>query len=146
VDGQGINRFADNAIVTLRFKGGALATYHCGMHAEYGYDIRTEVHGAKGNIMIGGLNKVDMTVCTLDGGISKPLTFQKDDRMPHFVSRFVDAYRLEMAAFVDCVLDNQEPLVTVDDAIRAFAVAVAAGESAGKHQPVQMADYEAGIA
>ena len=146
VDGQGIERFADNAIVTLRFKGGALATYHCGMHAEYGYDIRTEVHGAKGNLIIGGLNKVDMTICTLNGGISKPITYQKDDKLPHFVVRFMDAYRLELEAFVRSVLDDTPPSVTVDDSIRAFAVAMAAGQSAGRHQPVQMADYEARIA
>ena len=146
VDGEGIERFADNAIVTVRFKGGALATYHCGMHAGYGYDIRTEVHGATGNLIIGGLNKVDMTVCTLEGGISKPITYQKDDKLPHFVVRFMDAYRLEMEAFVRCVLDGTPPPVTVDDSIRAFIVAMAAGESAGKHQPVRMADYEARIA
>lgn len=146
VDGEGIERFADNAIVALRFKGGALATYHCGMHAAYGYDIRTEVHGAKGNLIIGGLNKVDMTVCTLEGGISKPITYQKDEKFPHFVVRFMEAYRLEIEAFVKSVLDDTPPTVTVNDSIRAFAVARAAGESAGKGQPVRMADYEARIA
>lgn len=141
VDGQGIERFADNAIVTLRFKGGALATYHAGIHAEYGYDIRTEVHGAKGDLLIGGIHSTELILCTLDRGISRPRTYQAQGRVPHFVVRFQEAYELEMAAFVQCVLDDTVPKVTEDDALQALRIAVAAGDSASKKRPVSMDNY-----
>jgi len=141
VDGQGIERFADNAIVTLRFRGGALATYHTSIHAEYGYDIRTEIHGAKGNILIGGLNSTEVILCSRDCGISRPRTYQTEGRIPHFVARFQEAYKFEIAAFVDCVLDNTAPKVTADDALQAFRIAIAAGDSAGFKRPVSLKDY-----
>ena len=141
VDSQGIESFADNAVVMLHFKGGALATFHASMHAEYGYDIRTEVHGSKGSVMIGGLHRAEVTLCTLDRGISRPHTYHQDGDVPHFVVRFKEAYRSELAAFVDCVLDNSAPRVTEDDALQALRIAVAAGDSARQKRPVPLSDY-----
>jgi scyllo-inositol 2-dehydrogenase (NAD+) len=136
IDSKGIERFADNATVNLRFRGGALANYHASMHAGYGYDIRTEVFGSEGNLMIGSLHRTAVTLCTSNHGISNPQTFQTKGRVPHFMVRFREAYRLEMASFVDCILNDCAPKVTEVDAMAAFKIAVAAGRSAGKHCPV----------
>lgn len=136
VDSEGIARFADNATVNLRFQGGALGNYHASMHAQYGYDIRTEVFGSTGNIMIGGLNRTELTVCTMRAGIGRPQTFQVEGRTPHFVVRFREAYRLEMASFVDCILNDVAPRVNEQDALSAFMIAVAAGKSAAAHGPI----------
>ena len=138
VDSQGINRFADNVTVNLRFKGGALGNCHASMHAEYGYDMRTEVFGANGNIMIGGLNRAEVTLCTLDKGISKPATFLPKGRMPHFMIRFQEAYAREIAAFVECVLDDEPPKVNEDDAVAAFKISMASVRSAGEKLPVSV--------
>lgn len=138
VDSQGINRFADNVTVNLRFKGGALGNCHASMHAEYGYDMRTEVYGSNGNIMIGGLNRAEVTLCTLDKGISKPATYQPEGKMPHFMVRFQEAYAREIAAFVECVLEGERPKVTEDDAVAAFEISMAAVRSAGDGIPVEL--------
>ena len=136
VDSEGIEDFADNAAVTLRFKEGALANYHASMHAGYGYDIRTEVFGSDGNIMIGDLHRNAVTHCTKQGGISKPLTFQSQGKLPHFMVRFTEAYALEMQGFVDCVLNDRPAPINEDDALKAFRIAVAAGDSARRGEPV----------
>ena len=138
VDGQGIKRFADNVTVNLRFKDGGLGNTHASMHAEYGYDMRTEVYGSKGNIMIGGLNRAEVTICTLDKGISKPATFQPQGKMPHFMIRFQEAYAREIAAFVECVMDGKQPRVTEDDAVAAFKISLAALRSGGEKMPVEV--------
>ncbi len=136
VDSEGIERFADNVTVSFRFKNGALGTAHASMHAGYGYDVRGEVYGEKGNIMMGGLNRTELTLCSAEKGITRPTTFHPEGKLPHFMIRFKDAYELEMKAFVDCVIDNKAPSVNADDAIQAFKIALAATKSAGLRQPV----------
>lgn len=136
VDSEGIERFADNVTVSLHFTHGALGTAHASMHAGYGYDIRAEVFGAEGNLILGGLNRSDLTVCSAGKGITRPQTFQPEGKFPHFMIRFKEAYEREMTAFVDCVIENRTPSVTEDDAVKAFQIALAATDSAGLKQPV----------
>lgn len=138
VDSEGINRFADNVTVNLRFRDGGLGNCHASMHAEYGYDMRTEVYGTNGNLIIGGLNRAEVTLCSLDKGITKPATFQPEGKMPHFMIRFQEAYAREVAAFVECVMDNKRPKVIEDDAVAAYKISVAAVRSAGEERPVEV--------
>jgi predicted dehydrogenase len=44
----------DNAVVSLSFKNGALGNVDFSRNARYGYDIRTEVLGDEGSLLIGG--------------------------------------------------------------------------------------------
>ena len=136
VDNEGIERFADNVTASLHFRQGALGTAHASTHAGYGYDIRSEVFGSEGNLILGGLNRTELTVCSVENGITKPQTFQPEGRLPHFMIRFKEAYVAEMTAFVDCVIDNQPPRVNADDAVKAFNIALAATRPAGEKQPV----------
>ncbi len=138
VDSEGIVRFADNVMVSLHFKHGALGTAHASMHAGYGYDIRAEVFGSEGNLILGGLNRTDLTLCTLDKGISRPQTFQTEGKSPHFMFRFKEAYEAEMIAFVDCVIDNEVPGVNEEDAVKAFKIALAATKAAGEKKLVSL--------
>ena len=138
VDGKGIHRFSDNATAHLRFNNGGLANFHGSWHAWYGYDIRTEVHGSEGGILMGGINSHELTLMLKEKGITKPKTFQTQGKIPHFMYRFKDAYVQEMIAFVDCLLDNRKPLVNEDDALAAFRIAIAADRSASQRQPVSL--------
>ncbi|MCD6122163.1 MAG: Gfo/Idh/MocA family oxidoreductase [Spirochaetales bacterium] len=138
VNSQGINRFADNVTANLHFKGGALGTCHASMHAKYGYDMRTEIYGSEGNLILGGLNSTELTLCTAERGISKPLTFQTKDKIPHFMFRFKEAYVNEMAAFVESILYNKPPIVNEDDAVKAYRISIAAAKSAGVRKEVSV--------
>jgi scyllo-inositol 2-dehydrogenase (NAD+) len=138
VDSQGIERFADNATVSMKFKNGGLGHSHASMHAGYGYDMRSEVFGTEGNLSLGGLNKTELTLSTPGCGISKPETFLTVGKMPHFMYRFADAYRNQLEAFVTCLLDGKMPSVNEDDALAAYRVALAATESAANHTAVSL--------
>ena len=43
----------DTALTTLRFEGGALGLVDNCRQAVYGYDVRAEVHGSAGKLIIG---------------------------------------------------------------------------------------------
>ncbi len=136
VDSEGITRFADNVTVSLHFQHGALGTAHASMHAAYGYDVRSEVFGATGNLILGGLNRTELTLCRPEYGVTRPQTFLPEGKFPHFMLRFQEAYVAEMNAFVQCVLHHTPPSVSADDAVKAFQIALAATQSAGLKQPV----------
>ena len=136
VDGKGVKHFADNVTVNLRFKSGALANFHASMHAGYGYDVRSEVFGSAGNLIIGGLNRTNTTLCSPTKGITKLQTFQPEGRMPHFMFRYKEAYALEIDAFIDSIINDKPISVDEEDALKAFKIAIAAGESAEKGNPV----------
>jgi len=138
VDGKDIPRFADNATVHLRFQSGALGCCHGSMHAEYGYDIHSEVYGAKGSIQIGRVNSDDVTYCTKSAGVSMPATYQWEGDEPHFLYRFRTAYEKELQGFVDSLREKKKPVSDQRDAVAAFRVALAALESAGTGKPVQL--------
>jgi scyllo-inositol 2-dehydrogenase (NAD+) len=138
VDPQGIHRFADNVTVNLHFRGGALANFHASNHAGYAHDVRTEVYGEKGCVIIGGLNRAEVTVCTHDGGIQKPVTFLPIGNMPPFAVRFRESYELEMAAFAECVRDDKPPAVNETDALEAYRISLTAMRSAGERQPIDL--------
>jgi myo-inositol 2-dehydrogenase/D-chiro-inositol 1-dehydrogenase len=136
VNSEGIERFADNVTVSYRFRNGALGTAHASMHAGYGYDVRGEVYGEKGNLILGGLNRTELMFCSVENGITKPATFQPQGKLPHFMLRFKEAYEREIQAFVECVIEHKAPCVNENDAVQAFKIALAATKSAGIKQPV----------
>lgn len=138
VDSQGIDRFADNVTVSMRFQNGGLGHSHASMHAGYGYDMRTEVFGSEGNLSLGGLIKTELTLSTKERGVSRPYTYQSHGRIPHFMYRFGEAYQREMEAFVQCLIDGKMPEVDEDDALAAYRVALAATESAGTRRLIHI--------
>ncbi len=141
VDGKGVNRFADNVVVNLRFKRGALATCHASMHADYGYDVRTEVFGSQGNLIIGGLNKTEVTLCSKEKGITRPQTFQQEGRLPHFMARFRQAYENEIREFVEAVIEDTPVKANAHDALQAYRIALAATEAGSERRGIRPEDY-----
>ena len=108
------------------------------MHASYGYDVRTEVFGANGSIAIGGLNRIELSICKENSGVCMPRTFLPEGKMPHFMLRFQEAYAKEMELFIQCVMDRTPSLVDQNDAVAAFKISLAAIESAGKKKPIEL--------
>lgn len=109
------------SVVNLKFAQGAIGNIESGAQAAYGYDVRTEVVGSKGSIMIGSLNRLPATFLSANGG-SQILA-------DHFLSTFADAYVAEMRDFVDTMLGDRLPLVGGNDGLQALAIAVAAEQS-----------------
>jgi predicted dehydrogenase len=114
------------SVVNLRYQKGAIGNVESYVQAVYGYDVRTEIVGSKGSILVGGLRQVPATFLSAEGG-----TQVLSD---HFLTRFADAYVAEVRDFVHNILHDRPMRVSGADGMRALAVAVAAENShlAGK--------------
>lgn len=121
----------DNAQVTLRFAGGAIASINLSRNARYGYDVRTEILGSEGALRIGDLRRTALDVLTGNGVCY--------ETYPWYQQRFAVAYRRELEQFVACVQGQAEPTATGEDGRAALAVALAASESFRRGQPVKPA-------
>ena len=125
----------DNAVINLRFANGALGNVEVSRNARYGYDVRTEVLGSHGAVMVGNAGWGRMEL--LNRAADSPA-----DGTPHFVERFGSAYRLQLEHFFDCVKRNLQPAVGGIDALAAFKIAQAATMSWKSARPVALAELE----
>jgi len=109
------------SVVNLKFDQGAIGNIESHAQAAYGYDVRTEIVGSKGSILVGSFHKTPATFLTANGssGIIAD----------HFLSVFADAYLAEIRDFVDCMLTDRAPRIDGEDGIRALGIAVAAENS-----------------
>jgi myo-inositol 2-dehydrogenase/D-chiro-inositol 1-dehydrogenase len=122
----------DSAMIILKTASGRLCHINNSRRATYGYDQRIEVHGSKGRLMAGNRTATTVELAD-DGGVAtdKPLYF--------FLERYAEAYRAELAAFVEAVV-TQKPLpVTAEDGRQAIVLAEAAVKSLKTGRAVKIA-------
>jgi len=120
----------DTALVNMKFSRGALGAVENYMQSGYGYDIRTEIVGSKGTIMLGYLQQTPEVVLTASG--------TKTDVVDHFLVRFADGYLDEMQDFVRTMLTDRAPKVDGFDGRQAVAAAAAAERSYREGRPVTL--------
>ena len=118
------------SVVNLKFVQGAIGNIESYAQAVYGYDVRTEIVGSKGSILVGSMNRTPTTFL-LAHGSSRPLA-------DHFLSTFADAYLAEIRDFTDRILNDQPLRVTAHDGLRALAIAAAAEKSHLDGGPVKV--------
>jgi len=121
----------DTALVTLKFKGGALCVIDNSRRAVYGYDQRVEVLGSAGGATVGN-NHPNTAV------ISDAATVHRDLPLNFFMDRYLESFRTEMKAFVDAVLDNTPVPVNGVDGRAAVALGIAARRSYEENRPVRL--------
>jgi scyllo-inositol 2-dehydrogenase (NAD+) len=118
-----VTQFGDvvASVVNLRFSQGAIGNIESYAQAVYGYDVRTEIVGSKGSILVGSLNRTPATFLTAQGSTQ--------DIADYFLTAFADAYLAEMQDFVESVLQDRQPRVSGEDGLKALAIAAAAENS-----------------
>jgi predicted dehydrogenase len=126
------------SVVNLQYQKGAIGNVESYAQAVYGYDVRTEIVGSKGSILIGSLNQVPAVFLTSEGG--------KQRLADHFLTRFADAYLAEVRDFVQSILHDRAPRISGDDGLKALAIAVAAEESHKQSMPVAVKLEKVGAA
>ncbi|MEL6618729.1 MAG: inositol 2-dehydrogenase [Pseudomonadota bacterium] len=119
----------DTAVVTLTYADGRLATIRNSRRAPYGYDQRVEVLGSKGALSVDNVPENTLSKAT-DSGVTsaKPVHF--------FLERYMQAYAIEWAAFVDACRGDAPVPATVQDGVNALALAEAANRSRDRGAPV----------
>lgn len=120
----------DTSIVTLRFPSGALASIENSRHSGFGYDVRTEIFGERGALLVGDSRQTPLRRFDLNG--------VHEDHQYFFLERFAEAYRAELVAFLDAVARQRPVLVTGSDGRKAFQLALAAERSRELGLPLRL--------
>lgn len=126
---------ADTTTVLLRFVGGAQGVVQNSRRAVYGYDVRTEVFGSAGKLVMDATPKTPL------------LRYGEGVQMDHyhfFMDRFQEAYRAEIAAFVAALRAGCLPSPGPRDAVESLRLALACTRSLKEGRPVRVQDVRGG--
>jgi myo-inositol 2-dehydrogenase / D-chiro-inositol 1-dehydrogenase len=121
----------DAAVAVLRLSGGALAVLTGTRHDALGYDVRLEVFGTSDSIVAGSDARTPLR--SVEPGAPATVSGYRS-----FLDRFADAYRAELAAFVDTVRHGGESPCSLQEARAALLVAATADRSRHEHRPVSI--------
>jgi myo-inositol 2-dehydrogenase/D-chiro-inositol 1-dehydrogenase len=122
----------DTAVTLLRFANGALGVIETARHSEWGYDIRTEVAGSLGKVVVEAPQKTAMT-------FSRRFGFEAD-HYENFPDRFEAAFRAELVAFFEAIAAGRSPSPGPRDALETLRLAVAVTHSWRESRPIRVAD------
>jgi myo-inositol 2-dehydrogenase/D-chiro-inositol 1-dehydrogenase len=125
----------DTSVIMLKFRNGALGVVETSRHSTWGYDIRAEVAGAVGKVVV-------------DGGQKTPATYFRNvaaegDLYGDFMDRFEIAYRRELEAFFADLGAGRTPRPGPDDAFETLRLAVACTRSWRENRPVRLDEVTA---
>lgn len=119
---------ADTVTSLLRFENGALGVIENSRRAVYGYDVRSEVFGSGGKLVIDATPKTPLWQFGENGITS--------DHYYFFMDRFIDAYRLELQAFFAALEAGTKPTPGTKDAVESLRIALAMTRSLIERRPV----------
>jgi myo-inositol 2-dehydrogenase/D-chiro-inositol 1-dehydrogenase len=115
----------DTATVLMEAEDGTQVVISNSRRARYGYDQRVEVHGSGGMLQVGNRSTGQLTTAT-DTGFTTPVL------LDFFMTRYLDAYAAEMAAFLDMIATGTPAPVSGQDGLEALHLADAAARSAAE--------------
>src|SRR5262245_18370422 len=122
----------DTAKTILRTPSGKLCVISNSRRSGYGYDQRIEAFGSGGLVRADNLMQTSVSLWR-DAGM------QSDVFQNFFLDRYADAYRRELAHFVDVIAGKTAPAVSFADGVAALALAEAAADSTRTGKPVRLA-------
>ncbi len=121
----------DTALISLKFKNGAIGMIDNCRQAVYGYDQRVEILGTKGGISVGNDTPTTVVVST-DSAVTqdKPKYF--------FLERYMESFEAEMKEFFNSVLQNKDTVVSGIDGLKPVLIGLAAQKSYKEGKPVRL--------
>jgi myo-inositol 2-dehydrogenase / D-chiro-inositol 1-dehydrogenase len=121
----------DSASVILQTASGRQCLISNSRRATYGYDQRIEVHGALGMVAAENQRPVGIEIATESGYTRPPLH-------DFFMTRYLDAYANEIAAFVQAVTTGGKATPTGHDGLVALQLADAALQSVKQGKTIRL--------
>ena len=125
----------DTAVVTLRFKSGALGVITNCRKATYGHDQRIEILGEKGGLFAENPLPHATRIANESGYRASTLHY-------FFIERYREAYIAEIKAFVEAVREGKEPPVTGLDGKIPVVMGHAAKRSLLERRPVRLSEID----
>jgi myo-inositol 2-dehydrogenase/D-chiro-inositol 1-dehydrogenase len=130
---EGLREFddVDNGVATCEFADGRLACFYASRTMAHGHESLTEIFGTQGRLTVGQnarLNRVDISDAQ---GVRNECT-------PTFYERFEQAFLLETADFVNAVLEERAPALTLHDATEATRIGLALRQSLQTRRVVEL--------
>jgi inositol 2-dehydrogenase len=120
----------DNGIVNMYFENGALGVVDLSRNGIYGYDVHAEILGTKGTLQLGYIRETPIQVMKEDA-----ITH---DTVPGFYERFERSYIDQLGNFVENILQDKQPAITVADGIAALKIGLAATQSFQEKRPIDL--------
>lgn len=121
----------DTALISLKFKNGAIGVIDNSRKAAYGYDQRIEVFGSKGCVTADNDTPTTTVLSTEEGVVSeKPKYF--------FLERYMESFATEMKCFVEAIMNDTETPVTGIDGLKPVLIGMAAKKSLEEGRPVKL--------
>ncbi len=122
----------DTAGVILRCADGTLGVLSQTRHDPLGYDIRMEVVGSRDSVAVGLAAQTPLRSLEVD---APPMA---GPPWTTFLTRFEQAYRAELLAFLGVARGATPSPCTPRDALQAMRISIAAGCSLAEHRPVRL--------
>lgn len=123
----------DTTNLSLRFSNGALGVIQNSRRAVYGYDVRTEVFGSGGKLVMDATPKTPLW--QYGNGVNS-------NHYHFFMDRFKEAYRLELQAFFGFLSQGHKPTPGTRDALESLRIALAASKSLKEKRVVRLEEIQ----
>ena len=127
----------DTAVTMLRFRNGALGVVEMSRRSAWGYDIRTEVAGALGKVVVEAHQKTPAVH-------SRRFGFESD-HYENFPDRFEVAFRVELETFFRTLAEGSTPTPGPEEALETLRLAIAATRSWREGRPIRVEDVTAEV-
>jgi myo-inositol 2-dehydrogenase/D-chiro-inositol 1-dehydrogenase len=134
VDAKLCEKYDDFDTVMLQMKTASGKQCHINncREAVYGYDQRIEVFGSTGMLLQDNLRPTTIRRW------SATTTDAREPLLNFFLERYMQAYKSEVDAFIDAMIDNKPLPTSVDDGLKALRLAECALEAARTGRTVQV--------
>jgi myo-inositol 2-dehydrogenase/D-chiro-inositol 1-dehydrogenase len=121
----------DNCAILVEFNNGVIGQIETSRNCTYGYHVETEIYGSEGCIRIGSTPVKDrVEYLNVNGANRKCVEWFFEYWEPTFLA--------EMKDFVDCIIEDRPPLVSLEDGYKAVQWAYAATEAVKNKQVVYL--------
>jgi myo-inositol 2-dehydrogenase/D-chiro-inositol 1-dehydrogenase len=121
----------DTSIISLRFANGALCQINFSRRTAYGYDDRIEVFGSGGMVESQRQRRGEVALYKGD-------RITVDGLHPGWFERTKETYVRELDAFIDALEKGRKPSPSLEDGLKAQAIAEAATESYKSSRPISV--------
>jgi myo-inositol 2-dehydrogenase/D-chiro-inositol 1-dehydrogenase len=121
----------DNCVVLVEFQNGVMGQIETSRNCTYGYHVETEIYGSEGCIRIGTTPYKDRVTYMNANGVTVQCA-------EWFFEYWEPTFLAEMQDFVDCIIEDRQPLVSLEDGYKAVEWAYAATEAVREQKIVYL--------